>query len=86
MKLDSENLREEEAYIMQKSGLNRFHNMSASTIGHDTPVGGNTGARMEEYYSKVPCDIVKKLLEVYKADMELFDYSAEPYLSICQTR
>jgi hypothetical protein len=27
---------------------------------------------------------VAALLKVYQADMELFDYSAEPYMTVCQ--
>jgi hypothetical protein len=80
VKLDSENLSQEEAFVMENSGMNRLYNLSVT----NSPVGGKTSSRVEAYYSTVSCDIVAALLKVYQADMELFDYSAEPYMTVCQ--
>ena len=59
VKLESQNLTQEESFVLNKSGLIKLQNLS-----HDSgsPIGGRTIERVKEYYSQVPCQLVNSLV------------------------
>ncbi len=81
----------DEAYVLAASGMWRRMLLAGGGHGdglslqamHGT-AGGDSGAARTEFYSRVPCGLVRRVGSAYRMDLELFEYDLEPFLKICR--
>ena len=73
----------DEEYILRHSRLGRYSDNKGVTWKHVTK-NGNSEMWRQKYFSQIPCDILRKLAEMYKYDFEFFGYKPEIYFEMCR--
>ena len=64
---------------MKKSGMGDHVNV---VYEHQT-LEGRTEVVRKEFFSEVPCSLLRKLYQLYKMDFEIFGYTPRPFLKMC---
>ena len=74
IKLEDENLEEMQQALLDKSGMGKY-------VSLETKHRSNSSSAEHRYlYKEVDCMVIRKVVDMYKMDMLLFQYSAEQYL------
>ena len=68
--------------MLRRSGIEKHVRMESQL--HQNKNGTSSGQEVRQrFYSGVPCDLLRHVAEVYKMDLELYEYELEPFLQIC---
>ena len=78
-----ESSEEDEKYVLSQSRMDQFIQLE---YRHYKPNGESADALRNDHYSNVTCGQLLKLEAVYKMDLEMFDYSTEPFQKVCSSR
>ena len=63
-----------------KKELDKFASLR---LLHGSSKEESTMARRKEFYSKVKCSTLKKIVELYRMDLEMFGYDPGLHLKLC---
>ena len=73
------------AYVMHRSGMSNH-----AYVEHNHRTRGGASDREEirrEFFSAVPCQVLKDLHDnVYRMDFELFEYTTDPFMQLCDSK
>ena len=75
IKLEDRNSEELQQALLDRSGMGRFvtletkHRSNSSSVEH------------RDMYKDVDCEVIRKVMNMFRMDMMLFQYSAENYLT-----
>ena len=71
----------DEEYVLKKSTLDQYLKLDYKNF----KTHGNSSVEdlRRKYFSDVPCSLLSKLIQVYKMDLEMFEYSVEDFKKIC---
>ena len=71
----------DEEYVLKKSTLDQYLKLDYSHY----KTNGNSSVEdlRQKYFSDVPCSLLSKLIQVYKMDLEMFEYSVDDFKKTC---
>ena len=71
----------DEEYVLKKSTLDQYLKLDYKNF----KTNGNSSVEdlRRKYFSDVPCSLLSKLIQVYKMDLEMFEYSVDDFKQNC---
>ena len=63
--------------------VKRIDRFASLRLLRGSPKAESTAARRREFYSRVKCSTLKKIVEVYRMDLEMFGYDPGVHLKLC---
>lgn len=70
---------EDEQFVMSQSKMDLYSQLEYRHISNK----GETETLRADYYSNVTCVLMDRLGAVYKMDLEMFDYTSDPFKQFC---
>ena len=79
---------EDEAYVLNQSKLNqyidfKYSHYKTNDIKSEDGKTLSTKDLRPKYFSNLTCTQYQELKKVYQMDLEIFDYSVDPFESFC---
>ena len=71
----------DEEYVLKKSTLDQY--LKLNYVHYKTNGNSSVEDLRRKYFTDVPCSLLSKLIQVYKMDLEMFEYSVDDFKKNC---